>query len=230
MTSHTILITGANRGIGLEYVKQYAEHGHQVIATARNPAQATALQQLAATHRCIEIQPLDVADISAIRHLAERLGDRRLDILINNAGVYPDSRLGQCDPQAWIQAFQVNCLSTYYLAEACLPHLRRAPTAKLIAMTSKMGSIDDNGSGGEYLYRTSKTALNMLVKSLAIDLRAQHIWVAALHPGWVRTDMGGPNGLIDTTTSVRGLRSVIAQLDERQSGQFIAYDGQSIAW
>lgn len=230
MSRQTVLITGASRGIGLEYVKQYAEHGFRTIATARKPEQAHALQQLAKQYSHVEIYALDVADTLAIRQLAAQLADLRLDILINNAGVYPDSQFGQCDAQAWLSAFQVNCLSTYYLAEAFLPQLRRADTAKIIAMTSKMGSIDDNGSGGEYLYRTSKTALNMLVKSLAIDLRAQHIWVAALHPGWVRTEMGGPNGLIDTATSVRGLRAVIAQLDETHSGQFIAYDGQGIAW
>ena len=97
-------------------------------------------------------------------------------------------------------------------------------------MTSKMGSIDDNSSGGEYIYRSSKTALNMVVKSLAIDLQAFNIIVAALHPGWVRTDMGGPHGLIDTPTSVQGLRQVIAGLHSGLTGQFIAYDGKSIPW
>ena len=97
-------------------------------------------------------------------------------------------------------------------------------------MTSKMGSIEDNGSGSEYIYRSSKTALNMVVKSLALDLREFNIAVAALHPGWVRTDMGGPNGLIDAETSVRGLRQVIDALSCAQSGSFIAYDGQPIPW
>jgi NAD(P)-dependent dehydrogenase (short-subunit alcohol dehydrogenase family) len=97
-------------------------------------------------------------------------------------------------------------------------------------MTSKMGSMEDNGSGGEYIYRSSKTALNMVVKSLSIDLREFNIKVAALHPGWVRTDMGGPNGLIDTETSVRGLRQVIEGLSSAQSGEFIAYDGKKIPW
>ena len=230
MTTQTILITGANRGIGLEYVKQYAESGQQVYATVRDPAKATALQQLAAKHTNIQVLALDVSDVSAIRDLAGQLSALTIDILISNAGTYPDSVFGKTDPQAWLQAFQVNTLTTYYLAEAFLPQLRRANQAKLIAMTSKMGSIEDNGSGGEYIYRSSKTALNMVVKSLALDLREFNIQVAALHPGWVRTDMGGPNGLIDAETSVRGLRQVIEGLSSAQSGEFIAYDGKNIPW
>jgi NAD(P)-dependent dehydrogenase (short-subunit alcohol dehydrogenase family) len=230
MNTQTILITGANRGIGLEYAKQYAENGQQVYVTVRESAQATALQLLANRHSNLHVLALDVADVAAIKALASQLSALTIDILISNAGTYPDSAFGRTDAQAWLQAFQVNTMSTYYLAEAFLPQLRRAPQAKLIAMTSKMGSIDDNSSGGEYIYRSSKTALNMVVKSLSIDLSEFNIVVAALHPGWVRTDMGGPHGLIDTETSVSGLRRVIDQLNTAQSGQFIAYDGKVIPW
>lgn len=230
MTTQTIFITGANRGIGLEYVKQYAQEGHQVYATVRDPARALALQQLAAAHSNVQVLALEVADIAAIRNLAAQLSAITVDVLISNAGSYPESSFGNTDPQTWLQAFQVNTLTTYYLAEAFLPQLRRANQAKLIAMTSKMGSIEDNGSGGAYIYRSSKTALNMVVKSLALDLREFNIAVAALHPGWVRTDMGGPNGLIDTETSVRGLRQVIDGLSCAHSGSFIAYDGKAIPW
>lgn len=230
MATQTILITGANRGIGLEYVKQYAASGCQIYATVRDPAKATDLQQLAAQYANVQVLALDVAKVAAIRDLAGQLSAITVDILISNAGTYPESAFGKTDPQAWLEAFQVNTLTTYYLAEAFLPQLRRASQAKLIAMTSKMGSIEDNGSGGEYIYRSSKTALNMVVKSLALDLREFNIAVAALHPGWVRTDMGGPNGLIDTATSVRGLRQVIEHLTCEQSGQFIAYDGKPIPW
>lgn len=230
MNTQTILITGGNRGLGLAYARQYAESGQQVYVTVRDPAQAPALQQLASQHSNLHLLALDVADVDSIRALASQLSALTLDILISNAGTYPESSFGQTDVQAWLQAFQVNTLSTYYLAEAFLPQLRRAPQAKLIAMTSKMGSIEDNGSGGEYIYRSSKTALNMVVKSLSIDLRGFNIVVAALHPGWVRTDMGGPNGLIDTETSVQGLRQVIASLTAAQSGHFIAYDGKPIPW
>lgn len=229
-TSQTILITGANRGIGLEYVRQYAQEGHTVYATVRDIATAEELQRLAAAYTQIHVLPLDVADISAIRALATQLSKVTIDILISNAGIYPPSRIGTTDPQAWLHAFQVNTLTTYYLAEAFLPHLQRATQGKVIAMTSKMGSITDNGSGGEYIYRSTKTALNMVVKSLALDLQPFNIAVALLHPGWVRTDMGGPNGLINTETSVTGLRKVISGLSVAQTGEFIAYDGKPVPW
>lgn len=230
MTVRTIFITGANRGIGLEFVKQYAENGDHIYATTRTPETASALQQLASKHANVKILALNVANITEIQNLARQLSTITVDILISNAGIYPESCFGKTDPQAWLNAFQVNTLSTYYLAEAFLPNLHRASQAKLIAITSKMGSLDDNGSGSEYIYRSSKTALNMVARSLALDLREFNIAVAALHPGWVRTEMGGPNGLINTQTSVSGLRKVIDDLTSEQSGEFIAYDGKSIPW
>ena len=230
MATSTVLITGANKGIGLEYARQYAQAGWQVYACARELLKATALQALARDYPQVTVLTLDVSQPKAIMQLAQQLEAVQLDLLISNAGVYPDSQVGRVDAEDWLRAFQINTMATYYLLEAFLPHLKRSTQAKVIAMTSKMGSIDDNGSGGEYIYRSSKTALNMLVKSLSIDLRPAGIVLAALHPGWVRTDMGGPNGLIDVQTSVSGLRQVIAQLDLANTGRFIAYDGQSIAW
>lgn len=228
--SNTVLITGANRGIGLEYVKQYAALGNRVIATARTVTADDALSRLAASNPLVECYSLDVGNADAIQDLATQLGGQCIDILISNAGVYPESRWQNTLAAAWQQAFQINTLATYYLAEAFLPHLQKAQPGKLIAMSSKMGSIADNSSGSSYIYRTSKAALNMLVKSLALDLQAQGVLVAALHPGWVRTDMGGPQGLIDAETSVQGLRKVIAQLSAESSGSFMAYNGLSIPW
>lgn len=229
-SAKTLLITGANRGIGLEYVKQYAKDGWHVIACCREPADADALNMLVTEHSDVEVHALDVADFEQIDALARKLQDQAIDLLINNAGVYPPGSFRAMNYQAWERAFKINTMSTLKLAEAFLPNLVKAGNAKLVAMTSKMGSIDDNTSGGEYAYRSSKTALNMVVKSLSIDLSKYGIAVAALHPGWVRTDMGGPNGLIDTATSVAGLRQVIQRLDLAHSGQFTAYDGKSIAW
>ncbi|HEY0907317.1 MAG TPA: SDR family oxidoreductase [Methylophilus sp.] len=226
----TVLITGANRGIGLEYARQYAADGYRVLATTRHLQTAEALQALARQYPNLKLHSLDISSAEVIRLLATQLQTETIDILINNAGVYPESTFGRTDTQAWLTAFQINTLSTYLLAEAFLSHLQRARQPRLVAMTSKMGSIADNGSGSEYIYRSSKTALNMVVKSLAIDLKPSNISVVALHPGWVRTDMGGPNGLIDVQTSVAGLRQVIDRLDASLSGQFIAYDGQPIPW
>ncbi len=225
-----LLITGTSRGIGLEYVKQYAEAGWQVIACCRSPATAADLHALAQRYPQVKIEALDVANFEQISQLAAQLKDWPVDLMINNAGVYPQSAFGNSDEETWLQAFKVNTMSTLKLAEAFMPHLVKAGNAKLVAMTSKMGSIEDNSSGGEYIYRTTKTALNMVVKSLAIDLNKYGITVAVLHPGWVRTDMGGPYGLIDVQTSVKGLRQVIAELSLENSGLWFAYDGKSIPW
>ncbi|HQN65656.1 MAG TPA: SDR family oxidoreductase [Methylophilus sp.] len=228
MTKHTVLITGANRGLGLEFAKQYALDGWYVLACGRTPS--LALRQLAEAHSDIELFDLDVGDFAAIDLLAARLHQQAIDVLICNAGVYPPSHFGTVDYDAWAHAFKVNCMATLKMAEAFAPHISRSQQRKLVTITSKMGSIDDNTSGSEYIYRTSKTALNMVMKSLSIDLKPYGIAVAALHPGWVRTDMGGPHGLIDPPQSVAGLRRVIANLELGNTGRFIAYDGKEIAW
>lgn len=227
---NTLFITGANRGIGLEYVKQYAEEGWRVLASCRNPADASALQALANKHANIELHAIDIANFDQIEALGRKLIDQPIQLLINNAGIYPESSFRTIDYAKWMEAFKVNAMSTLKLAEVFIPHLVKAGNAKLVAMTSKMGSIDDNTSGGEYIYRSSKTALNMVMKSISIDLNKYGVSVAVLHPGWVRTDMGGPNGLIDAETSVQGLRKVIGMLSLDNSGKFYAYDGKEIAW
>lgn len=230
LQSNILFITGANRGLGLEYVKQYAADGWQVIACCRDPEQAKELNALASANSQVRVLAMDVGDFEQIDVVARQLQEQPIHLLINNAGVYPTGSFKAMDYQAWEHAFKVNTMSTLKLAEAFLPHLVAAGNAKLVAMTSKMGSIEDNTSGGEYAYRSSKTALNMVVKSLSIDLSKYGITVAALHPGWVRTDMGGPNGLIDAPASVAGLRKVIQQLDLNHSGQFTAFDGKPIPW
>lgn len=225
-----ILITGANRGLGLGYVAHYAALGHHVYATARDLHHATELQALAAQYPQIKLYPLDAASPEAITQLAQTLADVPMDLLISNAGTYPKSHLAHADMQAWLTAFQVNTLATYYLAQAFLPHFKRASAPKLVAMTSKMGSVADNTSGGSYIYRSSKAALNMVVKSLAIDLANEKVTIVVLHPGWVRTEMGGPDGLIDVATSIQGLTQVIAGLTPLQSGHFYDYTGKALPW
>ncbi len=228
MTTNTVLITGANRGLGLEFAKQYAQDGWQVLACGRTPS--LALRQLAKTHGNIELFDLDVGDFAEIDLLAAQLHTRAIDVLICNAGIYPPSHFGDVDYDAWMHAFKINCMATLKMAEAFAPHISRSQQRKLVTITSKMGSIDDNTSGSEYIYRSSKTALNMVMKSLSIDLKPYGIAVATLHPGWVRTDMGGPNGLIDPPESIAGMRKVIASLTPATSGRFIAFDGKEIAW
>jgi NAD(P)-dependent dehydrogenase (short-subunit alcohol dehydrogenase family) len=229
-TTYQILITGANRGIGLEFVRQYAEAGWKVIACCRDLTQATGLQALVNIYPDIRVYALDVADFSAIDALAAVLKDVKIDVLINNAGVYPRSDLEHADTEQWLHAFKVNSMAPYKMATAFTPNLAASQLKKVVTLSSKMGSLDDNTSGGSYIYRTSKVAANMVMKSLAIDLKAYGIAVAVLHPGWVQTEMGGPGALIDTQTSVSGLRRVIEDLNLENSGRFIAYDGKVISW
>ena len=228
--TYTILITGTNRGIGLEFTRQYAADGWNVIACCRDPQSATALQALANAHQNIQIVALDVADFAQIEAVALQLKNYKIDVLLNNAGVYPDSSLGDIDYDAWATAFKINTMAPLKMAEAFMPHVVASQLKKIATLSSKMGSIDDNSGGGSYIYRSSKTAVNMVMKSLAIDIKPYDVAVVTLHPGWVQTDMGGPNGLINTQTSVAGLRKVITNLSLSNSGKFIAYDGKEIAW
>ncbi|PPC94789.1 MAG: short-chain dehydrogenase [Methylotenera sp.] len=227
---NTVFITGTNRGIGLEFVKQYATDGWRVIACCREPASAYELRALAQQHQNIQLQALDVADFTQIDALALQFKDEKIDVLINNAGVYPASSFGNVDYEDWAFAYKVNSMAPLKMVQAFTPHIAKSALKKIATLSSKMGSLDDNTSGGSYSYRTSKAAVNMVMKSLAIDLKPYGISVVTLHPGWVQTDMGGPNGLIDTFTSVTGLREVIANLSLNNSGKFIAYDGKEIAW
>lgn len=227
--AYTVLLTGANRGIGLEFVKQYAADGWSVIACCREPDSARDLKSLAQAYD-IEVIALDVGDFAQIDKVAQQLRDRKIDVLINNAGIYPESSLGDVDYAAWAEAFKVNCMAPLKMAEAFSAQVANSQLQKIATLSSKMGSVDDNTSGSSYIYRTSKAAVNMAMKSLAIDLKPLGISVVTLHPGWVQTDMGGANGLINTQTSVTGLREVIERLSSHNTGRFIAYDGKEIAW
>jgi NAD(P)-dependent dehydrogenase (short-subunit alcohol dehydrogenase family) len=226
----TVLITGTNRGIGLEFTKQYAEAGWDVLACCREPNTADALNALASKQANIKIFALDVSNFSQVDALAQQLENTAIDVLINNAGVYPSGGLSDNEVENWLGSFKVNSIAPLKMATAFTPHIAKSQLKKLVTLSSKMGSIDDNTSGGSYMYRSTKTAVNMVMKSLSIDLKPAGIAVATLHPGWVETDMGGPNALINTQTSVAGLRKVIDQLSLENTGRFIAYDGKEIGW
>ena len=227
---YTVLITGANRGIGLEFVTQYAADGWRVLACCREPQAAKVLNGLASEHANIEVYALDVADFTQIDALASQLKNTAIDVLINNAGVYPNSRFGDVNEAAWVEAFKINVMAPQKIAEAFQAHLANSQLKKLATLSSKMGSLDDNTSGGSVAYRSTKCAVNMVMKSLSIDLKPAGISVVTLHPGWVQTDMGGSNAMINTQTSVTGLRKVIDNLSLGNTGEFIAFDGQEIKW
>ena len=226
---YTVLITGANRGLGLEFVRQYAIDNYEVIACSRKINKKDDLHKLQVKFKNISIYKLDVSNFSSIDQFAKSLKSP-IDILINNAGVYPDSSIDHINYDTWLEAFKINTLAAFKMTKAFLPHLKKSHLKKVASLTSKMGSIDDNSGGSEYLYRSSKTALNMVMKSLSIDLKPYDLALITLHPGWVRTDMGGPNGLIDADESVTGMKRQIDKLSMKTSGQFIAYDGKKIPW
>jgi NAD(P)-dependent dehydrogenase (short-subunit alcohol dehydrogenase family) len=230
MSAYQVLITGANRGLGLEFTKQYAADGWNVLACCRAAQSASALQSIANANKNVQIFDLDVANFAQIDALALQLKDQAIDVLINNAGVYPASSFGNVDYNAWAEGFKVNSMAPLKMAEAFVQHVTRSQLKKIATLTSKMGSIDDNTSGESYSYRASKTAVNMVMKSLSIDLKPYGISVVTLHPGWVQTDMGGRNALISAQTSVTGLRNVIEHLSIENTGKFIAFDGKEIAW
>ena len=228
----TILITGTNRGIGLEFTKQYLARGDRVIATCRDIEAADVLKKLRSDHDKLEVRQLDVSSAESILEFVQQLADTPIDIFINNAGVYGprNAKFGEVDGQLWASVLQVNSIAPLMLSQLLMPNLRQGTDKKMVYLTSKMGSIDDNSGGGSYIYRSSKTALNSVVKSLAIDLAGEGFRAAVLHPGWVLTDMGGQNALIDTKTSVTGMLQVVDDLDQQSSGSFFNYDGSIIAW
>jgi NAD(P)-dependent dehydrogenase (short-subunit alcohol dehydrogenase family) len=225
----TVLITGANRGLGLEFCKQYADDGWQVLACCRKPEAATELQN----HPQINLYALDVTNFDQIDRLAEQLNASAVDVLINNAGIYGDKShrcFGRLDYDSWTKTLKINTQAPVKMAESFLPHIQRGNKKLIVSITSQMGSIEDNGSGGSILYRSSKAALNAAMKSLALDLKKLGIGILIVHPGWVKTDMGGQNAMIDATTSVAGIRLVIARFNPNQSGRFTKYDGSYLPW
>ena len=215
----TVLITGANRGIGLEFARQYAADGWTVIATAREPSPD--LDALG-----VRVELLDMRDADAVVRLGGSIGE--LDLLIANAGTYgPRDPSTPEDAQNWGETFAINTIAPFLLAKSVLGAVERSG-GKLIAISTKMGSIDDNSSGGFVAYRSSKSALNMAWKSLAVDHPA--VPCAVLHPGWVQTRMGGGSAPLSPEDSVAGMRRVIESLGPEQSGGFFSYDGSEIPW
>jgi NAD(P)-dependent dehydrogenase (short-subunit alcohol dehydrogenase family) len=230
----TTLITGANRGIGLEFSRQYAAEGWNVLACSRYTEKSTALNILAAQYPGqVKVLPLDVADHGEIEELSKALADTSIDLLINNAGIYSDTDakgFGHTDYDEWSKVFRINTMAPLKMAESFAAQLARSSLKTIVTISSIMGSVADNSSGGNYLYRSSKAAVNMVVKSLAIDLKTRGITAVAFHPGWVQTDMGGPNATNTAAQSVSGMRQVAARLTLSDSGKFLDYTGLEIPW
>jgi NAD(P)-dependent dehydrogenase (short-subunit alcohol dehydrogenase family) len=224
----TVLITGAARGLGLEFVKQYAAKGWKVLACARKP------DALKGINGDIHHHKLEVTDHGAVKALAKKLAAEAIDVLICNAGVGGDGghggqTLGSFDAKLWRDVFEINTLAPLMMAEAFVEQVARSKERKLIAITSILGSIANN-DGGRYAYRASKTALNMEWSCLAKDLEGRSVICVALHPGWVRTDMGGPTATLTIDQSVPSMVKVIAGLKPSDNGRYISYDGSKLPW
>ncbi|MEX3073627.1 SDR family oxidoreductase [Vibrio alginolyticus] len=228
--SFTVFITGANRGIGLSLTQLYLASGWQVHATTRNLASSDELVNLSDQYSSLTLHELDVTNYQQVSKLAHDLPV--IDLLINNAGYYGPKGSGfeNTDVEEWRKVFEINTIAPLKLVEAFYPLLKQSQVKKIACISSKVGSMTENTSGGGYIYRSSKAALNSVVKSLSNDLADQGFTVLALHPGWVLTDMGGANALIDTDTSAQGLSKVIEQSTQSNSGQFINYDGTELPW
>ena len=224
--ARTVLITGANRGIGLELSRQYSSAGWRVIGTARKPEAAQELTALG-----VEVLQLDVTDSSSTGRLSRELGKRPVDLLINNAGILPMMpTLGEIDMDDYERVMDVNVLGPVRVTRAALPNLRAGQLRNIVNITSNLGSIAGNTSGGFYGYRESKAALNMFTRSLAAELGPEGFTCIVLHPGWVRTDMGGPNAPTTVQQSVQGIRRVIEGLSRADNGTFRSFEGQQLSW
>ena len=242
----SVFITGCNRGIGLEFVKQFLKlptPPKYLFATCRSLAleRNLELKTLAEDNSNLHVLELEVNDENAINRVAsevdKKLEGTGLNLLINNAGIAGRVTLDETTADRMRDVFKTNVVAPLMLTKVLLPLLRRAVSSDgvslkpvIVNISSRVGSVEDNTSGRRYAYRASKAALNMVTKSLSIDLANDSIMAVALHPGWVKTDLGGPNGIISTEESVTGLISVICSLDETKNGRFFYYSGRVIPW
>ena len=228
-----ILVTGANRGLGLGLVKKFLKNNEKVICTTRNISKSKELILCKEKYNDnLEICELDLLDKDSPNVLSNFLGDETIDLFINNAGVIGHSaqHFKSVSLNHWLEVLKVNLIAPLLITQSIIKNIEKSSERKIYFISSKVGSIEDNKSGGMYIYRSSKTALNQVVKSLSIDLKPLGISVISLHPGWVRTEMGGPNALISVEESVNGMVDVISNTSIINSGQFINYDGTRLPW
>lgn len=233
----TILITGASRGLGLEFARQYAADGWRVFATCRRPEASADLREIWGD---VHVREMNISDEIQVTGVAYDLRGEPIDVLLNNAGIVgPEdgsATFGSIDLTTWQDVMRINAMDPLKVTEAFLDHVKASERKTIVFVSSRAGSIAERGSlphhkpGGSYIFRSSKAALNAVAKSLAFDLAPLGVGVLVLHPGWVKTDAGGPDAQIDPRTSVSGMRRLIADLSPSASGVFRNYDGQIIPW
>tara|TARA_B100000989_G_C19466602_1_gene438604 strand:- start:6 stop:683 length:678 start_codon:yes stop_codon:yes gene_type:complete len=222
-----ILIIGANRGLGLEFAKQYSDLGHHVFATTRDKSKSDQLIDIANT----TVLELDLNKDKSIDSFIEEISSIKIDILIHNSGIFHDEQLSEdLDIDAWMNEMRINAITPIILARKLKQNVLEGEDKKIIFISSQMGSIDDNYSGRFYFYRSSKSALNSAAKSLAIDWKDKSISVLMLHPGWVKTDMGGKSAKLEIPDSIQLMIQVIRDLNLETSGSFLNYEGKKLEW
>jgi NAD(P)-dependent dehydrogenase (short-subunit alcohol dehydrogenase family) len=234
----TVLVTGANRGLGMEFAKQYAADGWEVLATMREVKQAKELQDLAKKYPNVKLHALDVMKKESIKDFADKLDGKPIDVLIHNSGIYPreGQKIGEIDYQGWLTAFETNVFGPMRLTEALLDNVASSERKQIAAISSGMSSLRavQGGSvaqaGTSYQYRSSKTALNMALSILAKELEPRGISVVLLDPGWVKTDMGGPRAQLTPEESIGGMRKVLAGDPKSIAGKFLGHDGTIRPW
>jgi NAD(P)-dependent dehydrogenase (short-subunit alcohol dehydrogenase family) len=228
MHTGTVLITGASRGLGLEFARQYAADGWRVIACCRSPKDAPELKKLG--HK-VEVHALDVTSQDSIQHLAKALAGTPIDVLLNNAGLHGDRMpFGATDVDLWKKILETNVIAPIQITAALLENVAASAQRKVVNISSKVGSVGDGPSGGSYAYRTSKTALNMAMVNAAYELKGRGITILLIHPGWVQTDMGGPSAPVALEQSITGVRRIIDKATQAETGHFYDYTGKQLPW
>ena len=227
-----VLITGANRGLGLGFVKKYLEKNANVLCTTRDISGSKELLECKEQYpNNIEIFELDLLAENGADTLANQLNGMPIDILINNAGVGSSNQHFEAvSSKPWLEVLKVNLIAPLIITQSLFENVKKSSARKIYFLSSQLGSIGDNTSGGMYVYRSSKTGLNQVVKSLSVDLKPKGITVVSLHPGWVKTDMGGPNAPVSIDKSIEGMIKVIERTDINDTGRFLNYDGTELSW
>lgn len=234
----TVMVTGANRGLGLEFARQYAADGWEVIGTTRQAEKSHELRKVAGAHGNLRVQALDIASNESVQDLVDELNGKPIDVLILNSGVYPrgGQNIGQIDYEGWREAFETNVLGTIRVAEALLENVAASERKQVAAISTGMASLRavQGGSvaeaGTSYQYRSTKTALNMAMSILAKEVAPRGVSVMMFDPGWVKTDMGGPHAQLTPQESIAGMRRVLAGNAMEISGKFLGYDGAVRPW
>ena len=222
----TIMITGASRGLGLEFARQFYSEECRVIATCRNPKKANELNSIGD----IDVHSLDVTDDKSVANLADKLRGENIDILINNAGVIGQrDGFGRLDYDIWAETMDTNVFGPMRVAEAFRDNVLNSEKKQMIFITSRMGSITE-AVPNAYVYRSSKAALNMAVKCLSVELEQQGLIAVLFHPGHVQTDMGGQAAPVTAQKSIEGMKNQIVALTHDDNGRFLSYDGHQIPW